>query len=295
MKGTVATTTPATTVMTASTTATLGPVATSTSALCPPGKYMHMGERGFSAARSQCKPCAPGFYKSITSRSSICAGCPSDQCIAQQKCPPGKFTRTVGSTSFEPKCKDALCESWCAQRSKPWATKCTWPRCAACVPCSSTTTGTATTVAAPCDSWCAPRSTVWTMKCTSALCAGCSFCATGGDTALCRSWCASNVQTWTLKCTWTDCKGCAACSACKQLCARNAQPWSVKCRWSQHCGGCSDCSAVQLRAARTQRVANESANGESHVTPEKRANSASRFSVLGSFVGTMISGCLLLL
>ena len=28
---------------------------------------------------------------------------------------------------------------------------------------------------------------------------------------------------------------------------------------------------------------------------EKRANSASRFSVLGSFVGTMISGCLLLL
>ena len=141
-----------------------------------------------------------------------CIGCPSDQCIAQQKCPPGKFTQTVGSTSFEPKCKDVLCESWCAQRSKPWATKCTWPRCAACVPCSSTPTGTATTVAAPCDSWCAPRSTVWTIKCTRALCAGCSFCATGGDTALCRSWCASNVQTWTLKCTWTDCKGCSACS-----------------------------------------------------------------------------------
>ena len=137
--------------------------------------------------------------------------CSSDQCIAQKKCPPGKFTRTAGSTSAEPKC-EALCESWCAQRSKPWATKCTWPRCAACVPCSSTPTGTATTVAAPCDSWCAPRSTVWTIKCTRALCAGCSFCATGGDTALCRSWCASNVQTWTLKCTWTDCKGCSACS-----------------------------------------------------------------------------------
>merc|ERR1712157_518241 len=194
MKGTVATTTPTTTVTTDSTTATSDP--------CPPGKYMHMGERGSSAARSQCKPCAPGFfksttskivtctahtkcppgkhtiasgsatsqpqcekcatgfYKSITSRSSICAGCPSDHCIAQQKCPAGKFTQTVGSTSFEPKCKDVLCESWCAQRSKPWATKCTWSRCAACFPCSSAPTGTATTAAS------------------------------------CRSWCASNVQTW---------------------------------------------------------------------------------------------------
>merc|ERR1712157_439294 len=124
-------------------------------------------------------------------------------------------------------------------------------------------------------------------------CAGCSFCSKG-STTICKSWCASNVQTWTLKCTWTDCTGCSSCSACKQWCAPNAQPWLVKCTWSQNCGGCSDCSAAQLQAAQTARVANESANGESHVTPEKRANSASRFSLLGIGAGTLISACLLL-
>ena len=33
---------------------------------------MHMGGRGSSAARPQCKPCAPGFFKSITSKIVTC-------------------------------------------------------------------------------------------------------------------------------------------------------------------------------------------------------------------------------
>ena len=162
--------------------------------------------------------------------------CSSDQCIAQKKCPPGKFTRTAGSTSADPKC-EALCESWCALRSKPWATKCNWPLCAACPPCSSRTTTTATTTTttattttttttstittttmtttttttAPCYSWCAWRGKVWTMRCTRPICARCSFCATR-STELCKSWCASNAQTWTLKCTWADCARCSSCS-----------------------------------------------------------------------------------
>ena len=64
---------------------------------CPPGKYMHMGERGSSAARSQCKPCAPGFFKSTTSKIVTCT--------AHTKCPPGKHTIASGSATSQPQCE----------------------------------------------------------------------------------------------------------------------------------------------------------------------------------------------
>ena len=64
---------------------------------CPPGKYMHMGERGSSAARPQCKPCAPGFFKSTTSKIVTCT--------AHTKCPPGKHTIASGSATSQPQCE----------------------------------------------------------------------------------------------------------------------------------------------------------------------------------------------
>ena len=64
---------------------------------CPPGKYMHMGGRGSSAARSQCKPCAPGFFKSTTSKIVTCT--------AHTKCPPGKHTIASGSATSQPQCE----------------------------------------------------------------------------------------------------------------------------------------------------------------------------------------------
>ena len=64
---------------------------------CPPGKYMHMGGRGSSAARPQCKPCAPGFFKSTTSKIVTCT--------AHTKCPPGKHTIASGSATFQPQCE----------------------------------------------------------------------------------------------------------------------------------------------------------------------------------------------
>merc|ERR1712157_44567 len=89
MKGTVASTTPTTTVTTDSTTATSDP--------CPPGKYMYMGGRGSSATRPQCKPCAPGFFKSTTSKIVTCT--------AHTKCPPGKHTIASGSATSQPQCE----------------------------------------------------------------------------------------------------------------------------------------------------------------------------------------------
>ena len=64
---------------------------------CPPGKYMHMGGRGSSAARPQCKPCAPGFFKSTTSKIVTCT--------AHTKCPPGKHTIASGSATSQPQCE----------------------------------------------------------------------------------------------------------------------------------------------------------------------------------------------
>ena len=64
---------------------------------CPPGKYMHMGERGSSATRPQCKPCAPGFFKSTTSKIVTCT--------AHTKCPPGKHTIVSGSATAQPQCQ----------------------------------------------------------------------------------------------------------------------------------------------------------------------------------------------
>ena len=68
------------------------------SALCPPGEYMHVRGRGSAAAQPQCKPCAPGFFKSATS-STI------NSCTAHTKCPPGKHTIASGSTTSQPKCE----------------------------------------------------------------------------------------------------------------------------------------------------------------------------------------------
>merc|ERR1712157_35787 len=211
------------------------------------------------------------------------------------------FKGSAGSISKSP-CTTTACKQWCAPHAQPWSIKCTWPEtCGECSQCSgtvvtttrmTTTTATTTTVITACESWCAPSSKPWQTKCTWTRCGGCSSCSSTTITTttapMCKSWCASNSQTWTSKCTWTGCAGCASCSACKPWCAPHTQPWSIKCTWSD-CGGCSDCSAAQLRASQTPRVANESANGESHVTPEKRANSASRFSLVGSCAGTIIS------
>ena len=62
-------------------------------------------------------------------------GCPSDKCIAQNKCPPGTLTRAAGSTSAEPNCEPSVCESWCASHVQEWEMKCTWSTCAGCSAC----------------------------------------------------------------------------------------------------------------------------------------------------------------
>ena len=67
------------------------------SALCPPGEYMHIRGRGSSAAQPQCKPCAPGFFKSTTSKIVTCT--------AHIKCPPGKHTIASGSATSQPQCE----------------------------------------------------------------------------------------------------------------------------------------------------------------------------------------------
>ena len=58
---------------------------------------MHVRGRGSAAAQPQCKPCAPGFFKSATST--------INSCTAHTKCPPGKHTIASGSTTSQPKCE----------------------------------------------------------------------------------------------------------------------------------------------------------------------------------------------
>ena len=64
---------------------------------CAPGKYMDVSGRGSSAAQPQCKTCAPGFFKSVTSNIV--------SCTAHTKCPPGKHTIVSGSTTAQPQCQ----------------------------------------------------------------------------------------------------------------------------------------------------------------------------------------------
>ena len=64
---------------------------------CAPGKYMDVSGRGSSAAQPQCKTCAPGFFKSVTSNIV--------SCTAHTKCPPGKHTIASGSATSQPQCE----------------------------------------------------------------------------------------------------------------------------------------------------------------------------------------------
>ena len=64
---------------------------------CAPGKYMDVSGRGSSAAQPQCKTCAPGFFKSVTSNIV--------SCTAHTKCPPGKHTIVSGSATAQPQCQ----------------------------------------------------------------------------------------------------------------------------------------------------------------------------------------------
>ena len=90
---------------------------------CPPGKYTKTA--GTISAQPECEVCATGFFKDLTSSSSMTTDsctiaqkitCPLGKyihastisqlkCTAHTKCPPGNYTKIIGNVNAQPQCE----------------------------------------------------------------------------------------------------------------------------------------------------------------------------------------------
>ena len=69
-------------------------VCQSSAQFCPSGKYLHK-----EGKKIACMTCKPGFFNSEWTDKA---------CSPHTKCPPGKFTKTAGTNSAQPKCEGCV-------------------------------------------------------------------------------------------------------------------------------------------------------------------------------------------
>ena len=90
--------------------------------VCPVGKYLDKSEEPL------CRPCKAGFFKTVKGDSV-------QDCKPHTKCPPGKFTKTAGSNTAQPKCEGCVSGFFKSGTSKSSTCAPTQSRVGTCLHC----------------------------------------------------------------------------------------------------------------------------------------------------------------